>query len=814
MTSSCAVSCALVGLSMPLCAHGANKLWTAAVSGDFGDAANWTGGVPGAADNANFLVSGTYTVTFDNSPNPLPNPVLNQILSVGDGNVTFASGVGGPYTYQLTGGGSDAIVTVGTLTLGSGGNPLHMTVDDDLVVQSGATLFVNSGSVVNTLDLRLGHGGVDGYIFVDGSGSQLNVSGTTTQSLGLNGNRGVLTFQNASSGSFSGQLDVGVSSTAGTLGFLNVFSGAQLNIANLAVGSGTAGSGTVNVGGAGSTLVQAGDATLTVGAASGTTGALNIGTGVTGATLTTGTGLFIINSTGTVNIGSAITAGTLNANGNVLVDGGSITRTGGAINLAAGRTLTAQNNAQINLGSSTAVLSGGTTWNINSGADLTSTDLVHIGTSAGTTTVTLDGVGSSMNVGTASGGATWGGNGTANVTFRNGASANIVGGIGLAFVPAAGVSGTINVESDADVVMRDLQINNSGGATESSGTVTVTGTGSTLTQSGASQLILGQASGGTATINLTNNANYTTGTGITRVNATGMININPGAASFGTFDVNGDILVDGGTIQRQSGFFSWSANKIITIQNGGDVILGGLGTGATGNTINVTGNGSLLSVTGGYVQLQSGSQLNVTGGGDHSAFNFRVGIGSGTATALVDGIGSTIVATSSSTMGASGGTANVTFQNNAAGSLNTTSGTLQLASDGIAGSAANVNVLSGADLIARSLEMANNGVGSATLTIDGSGSTFSQVGTASITLGHASTGSAVINVRNSATFNTGTGLFTINKTGTVNIGSATTAGTLNANGDVVVDGGSITPHQRRYQSRGRPNPHCPEQRPD
>src|SRR5262245_48511505 len=84
-------------------AYSANRTWTAGVNGDFGDPARWTGGVPGAADTATFSVGSGYQVTFDNSPNPLANPVQNQGFTVSAGTVTFASGTDGIYTYQLTG---------------------------------------------------------------------------------------------------------------------------------------------------------------------------------------------------------------------------------------------------------------------------------------------------------------------------------------------------------------------------------------------------------------------------------------------------------------------------------------------------------------------------------------------------------------------------------------------------------------------------------------------------------------------------------------------------------------------------------------
>jgi hypothetical protein len=337
----------IVALSAASAAHAMNKTWMVGFSGNFTGPSNWNpSGAPGATDQATFSAVGTYTVTFNNSPNPLPNPVLNQDLFFSAGNATFTSGTGGPFTYRLTGaGGSDANITGGTLTLGIGINPLNLTVDDDLVVRGGATLNVNNGSVVNTLDLVLAQavGGGSGTINVDGSGSALNVTDSTSQSLGLNGNPATLTFRNTSIGSISGPLDVGGSSS----GALNVLSGAHPNVGNLSVGSGT-GTGTVNINDSASTLTQSGASTLTIGAASVGTGTVNIGTTATGGTLTTGSGLFTINKTGTVSVGSATTTGTLNANGNVTIDGGvlQVLNPASSFALASGKALTIQNGGQ------------------------------------------------------------------------------------------------------------------------------------------------------------------------------------------------------------------------------------------------------------------------------------------------------------------------------------------------------------------------------------------------------------------------------------------------------------------------------------
>ena len=254
-----------------------------------------------ATDQATFSAAGTYTVTFNNSPNPLPNPVLNQDLFFSAGNVTFTSGTGGPFTYRLTGGGgSDANITGGTLTLGTGINPLNMTVDDDLVVRGGATLNVNNGSVVNTLDLVLAQAisGGSGTIAVDGTGSALNVSDNTTQSLGLNGNAANLTYRNSSSGSITGPLDVGGSSS-GPSTFIPARSRTS-EPCRLAAEQARARSTSTTVAPRSCNPERRRSRSAPRRAAAGT---INIGTTATGGTLTTGTGLFTINKTGTVTVG-------------------------------------------------------------------------------------------------------------------------------------------------------------------------------------------------------------------------------------------------------------------------------------------------------------------------------------------------------------------------------------------------------------------------------------------------------------------------------------------------------------------------------
>jgi hypothetical protein len=188
--------CVLLASLVSLEAQATNRTWTTAVSSNFGGSGNWSGGlVPGVNDKATFSANGSYTVSF-NSSGGLANPVLNQDLFVSAGNPTFAS-TSTPYLYRLTGAAGTANITGGSLTLGTG-NPLNMTVDDDLVVRGGATLNVNAGSAVNTLDLLLGQNG-SGTINVN-TASSLIVSGTSTQSVGLSTFSGQLNYQTNSTG--------------------------------------------------------------------------------------------------------------------------------------------------------------------------------------------------------------------------------------------------------------------------------------------------------------------------------------------------------------------------------------------------------------------------------------------------------------------------------------------------------------------------------------------------------------------------------------------------------------------------------------
>ena len=312
------------------------------------------------------------------------------------------------------------------------------------------------------------------------------------------------------------------------------------------------------------------------------------------------------------------------------VDGGTISQSGNTpLHLASGKTFTASNNAQIN--TELWHLNDGTTYNIQSGADLLGSTYIAIGTA----TVTVDGIGSTLNTGISSG-SYWGYPGTtANVTYRNAAS-GALGEIRLAAFDTAGTSGTLRIESNADVTCGYLLLATEGGSTTTANIV-VEGSGSTLTQTGSSILTIGHASTGTANITVSNSGVFTSGTGDINIYKTGQINVTGGA-----FNANGNVIVDGGALTRSgTGAFNLASGKTLTASNNAQI---GMGSGAA-----LSGDTNWI--------IQSGADLFASG-------QLDIGTSGGTTNVTVDGAGSTLIQSGSSNIGhASMGAVNLTVSN-------------------------------------------------------------------------------------------------------------------------------------------------------
>src|SRR5262249_8962413 len=129
-------------------------------------------------------------------------------------------------------------------------------------------------------------------------------------------------------------------------------------------------------------------------------------------------------------------------------------------------------------------------------------------------------------------------------------------------------------------------------ATGSSATATVTGVGSSVTQSGATTLTVGTTGSGAVdgTLALAIGGAWTTGTGVTTINQRGIIDIQSPSS---TFNASGNVLIDGGVLQTPANStFNLAAGKTFTVQNGGRASFTGGYTTATNAVYNVTGVGS------------------------------------------------------------------------------------------------------------------------------------------------------------------------------------------------------------------------------
>jgi T5SS/PEP-CTERM-associated repeat protein len=257
--------------------------------------------------------------------------------------------------------------------------------------------------------------------------------------------------------------------------------------------------------------------------------------------------------------------------------------------------------------------------------------------------VVVDGAGSSMQVTNGVVASTWGHTGhTAHVTIRNGATASL-GHVDLAFGGFPGTSGTLNIQSGAVTTMGNLNVATNVLPT-TTGTINIDGAGSRLTQNGASTLILGHASAGSAILNIRNGGRFDTGTGAVNILATGRVLLN-GTSAPGTFhakgpmtvrgtlqlgeapsdaggvlDVDAGLTIDGGTVSFRNGLVDANA---ITLANGGvfdfddgmlhvDSFNGNLvneaGTLAPGHSVGAT------AISGNYTQ-QSAATLQLEIGG-------------------------------------------------------------------------------------------------------------------------------------------------------------------------------------------------------
>ncbi len=580
-------------------------------------------------------------------------------------------------------------------------------------------------------------------------------------------------------------------------------------VAGQLVFNGTVALGTNALSVKGSSVTFGGPLTGTGTITKSTTGAFNISatataigadlilTGATTTLVATGT-TQTFSSTSTVVMSGT---GTFAINENLVLDGAQLTRaTGASFTLATGKTLTIQNGGDAIItgaftqstastisvtgaGSTFSAtgnisLNGGSTTNILAGGGL-SAGASAVAVASGTNgTLTVDGSGSSVSAATflvAQSGA------TGNASFTNGSS----GALGILFVgggTGAGTNGTLAIQSGATVTGTALQI--ASGVGTVTGSLTINGAGSALSLSSAAAANIGAASASTGTLNVQNGGVFSSSTGLLTVNATGTV-----AITGGTFNANGDMIVNGQLTLDGTGFFTLAAGKTLTVQGGGDAIIANGFSNFTASTIIATGAGSTL-IAGSSLTFSGGSTTNVLLGGDISGggggASVNIGafgtLGSGTVT--VDGSGSRL-AGGHLIVGRDGETGSLTFSNGSTGTFSD----IKVASGSLNGTSGTLSIQSGASVSGTALTIASGGT-AGTVTITGAGSALTLTSATASTIGYPGLGlgTGTLDVQSGGSFTGGTGTFTLNATGTVNVGG----GTATFGGLFTNNGGAVT----------------------
>ncbi len=474
--------------------------------------------------------------------------------------------------------GADTLLSVEKIT----GDPSAVSFDADNVRISGGRMAVVAGMKIDgTLDIR-GTGLVStaagATVTVDRllmapslfSSGELTLFGITTfNSIGAAGNSigssgsSVFNVTGSSSAEFAGALTIG-----GLVGdpVVNVNTNGRLYTRDLTIrGSGSAADVSVNVNGAGSRIEQRDGGSLTVGGSTGSAILRVSGNGYVNSS----TGPITIGDTGWIalfNLGGS--AGTFRAFGDVLVDGGRLSGSGGSFFwLAQGRDMTVQNGGRveldnyINLGTLSELVVDDSTFSIDpdSGSKALSVgnefDDVTVTVRGPTTTFDLDGV---VEIGERSG--------SGEVTISNGADAYFRF-LDMGTQNWLRTHGTLNVESGASVAMfgnADIL----GTGQDSTAIVKIDGTGTIFAMGGNASFFIG--------------SNGAFGHAETHVQNGARLVLNTGSGTIGV---------------RKRGELHVTNALVTSAGSGGFVNQGLVNLGAFG-TINLTNGGSFINTDG------------------------------------------------------------------------------------------------------------------------------------------------------------------------------------------------------------------------
>jgi len=619
-------------------------------------------------------------------------------------NVYVGAEATGSGSLTLTGNGS-ALAASGTLFVGQGGSGVLTANADTTVTSAGAelaslagasgTVNIDGGNWDNSAgNLTVGAAGT-GSLTIQNGGSVSSTNAVVGASASSSGSQVTVTGS-ASSWTNTGTLIVGA---YGNGSALDILAGGNVSSATGVIGRYAGASGTVNVNGSGSAWTLSGDLRVagdrTDASNPGGTGTLNIGNGAGSGGTVSNVNAYIGDTAGsvgsiTVNGGTWTNTGNLGVGyygkGTLLIEnGGTVSSAEGNIGWQASSTnssatvtgtgSTWTNSLDLDVGGSgtgsLTISDGGAVNNRNgtighyagsSGAVIVtgtdsrwtnSNELVVGWSSTGTLTISDGGTVSNTNGFL---GARDGGNGTVTVTGA-GSTWNNSQQLILGYVDSSGSStGVLNIENGGTVINADGRIGLSAGST---GTVTVTGTNSTLIDQGDG-LRIGVY--GTGTLNIGTGAG--SGGSVSNDNAY----IGHWAGSVGNVTVNGGTWTNTGNL----GVGHYGQGTLL-IENGGTVssVFGLIGwqASSTDSSATVTGSGSSWTLSDSlYVGNLGKGVMTVSDGGQVSSLNGYIG-----AVAAAGQTSSMTVTGNASTWTVSGDIV-AGYDNNASGSLTIANG--------------------------------------------------------------------------------------------------------------------------------------------
>lgn len=291
--------------------------------------------------------------------------------------------------------------------------------------------------------------------------------------------------------------------------------------------------------------------------------------------------------------------------------------------------------------------------------------------------VLVTGAGSTLNVLGSTFNSIGGFGHSGTLTFEDNAAGLFNDDLSIAFSSFAGTAGIVEVVSGADLQVDSNIDVGMGSNTGQSALLLVSGLGSTLTQSGAGETVLGGAvAGNTAEIRVADRGVYTSGTGAIAIDDTGLLHISGGVFNAGgavSTTTSGSIVVDGGTLNINAGFDNSQggldlADGVVNINTGAITMPTPGGLAVSGDDLAdaphfILSNAQTTSANGAaLVGTDSRGQLTINDGSELTATLAFIGTQeNGDGVVRVAGAGSAFSVSGSVSIGASEGAGALTI---------------------------------------------------------------------------------------------------------------------------------------------------------